>query len=154
MARLPRHIGEREVRTLASRTGWPKDAFVIEAIDDSAGPGNVVVIEVEYDGVTEVFTAFGAIRVPAERVATRAFRAFRRYHKAGVAVGTHLADQLLLLLAVAGEGSFATLPLTRHATTQIDLVERFLDVRVEVEETAAKARVVRVVCMRPDDPLE
>lgn len=141
VARLPRHIAEREVKTIASRTGWRRDAFSIEEIADSAGPGNVVLIEVECEHVTEVFTAFGAIRVPAEKVATRAFRAFQRYRKAGVAVGVNLADQLIPLLAVAGEGSFETLPLTRHATTQIDLVERFLDVRVEVEETPAGARV-------------
>ena len=47
-------------------------------------------------------------------------------------VGPHLADQLLLPLALAGRGTFRTAPLTRHATTNIDVIHQFLDVPVTV----------------------
>ena len=68
----------------------------------------------------------------------------RRYLDAGVPVGEHLADQLLLPLALAGSGAFATLPLSLHAATQIELVPRFLDVRIGVEEEADGRRVVHL----------
>lgn len=48
---------------------------------------------------------FGERGVPAERVAGRAVREMQAYLDAGVPVGEHLADQLLLLLALAGSGA-------------------------------------------------
>jgi RNA 3'-terminal phosphate cyclase (ATP) len=67
-------------------------------------------------------------------VAGRAVREMHTYLDAGVPVGEHLADQLLLLFALAGSGAFATLPLSGHATTQMDLIPRFLDVAIRVED--------------------
>ncbi len=144
IARLPRHIAERELKWIASRTNWPDECYVLEELTASQGPGNVVLIEVASEHVTEVFTAFGEIGVRAEAVAGRAVRALRRYQKAGVPVGEYLADQFLLPLALAGSGSFKTLPLSPHATTQIELIGRFLDVGVEVEQTASESCVVRI----------
>jgi RNA 3'-terminal phosphate cyclase (ATP) len=140
---LPRHIAERELSHVARETGWhPSSLELREA--DSPGPGNVLLLELESEAVTEVFTGFGEKGVPAEEVADRALREMRRYLDAGVPVGEHLADQLLLLLALAGSGTFATLPLSLHATTQIDLIPRFLDVRIEVEPGEGDRHVVRV----------
>ena len=39
-------------------------------------------------------------------------------------VGRHLADQLVLPLALAGGGSFRTLPPTQHTRTQLDIIPR------------------------------
>lgn len=93
-----------------------------------------MLLELESDAVTEVFSAIGERGVRAESVAEGAVQEMRRYLKAGVPVGEHLADQLLLLLALAGSGSFTTLPLSQHARTQIELIPRFLEVRIEVEK--------------------
>ncbi len=59
-------------------------------------------------------------------------KALRRYLAAGVPVGEHLADQLLLPLALAGGGAFTTQPLTRHATTQVALLRRLLGIPIEI----------------------
>ena len=61
---------------------------------------------------------------------------------ADVPVGTHLADQLLLPMAVAGCDSFRTLTLSRHATTNIETIGRFLDVAITVSQEARD--IVRV----------
>ena len=74
------------------------------------------------------------------RTAVAEYRAFRA---AGVAVEPHLADQLILPLALAGGGSFTTLPLAGHAATQLELVPRFLDVRLRTHE-AGDGMVVEV----------
>jgi RNA 3'-terminal phosphate cyclase (ATP) len=141
LSNLPRHVAERELKVVARETGWgPADLEVREVA--SPGPGNVLLLEVESEHVTEVFTGFGEKRVPAEAVAERALREMRRYLDAGVPVGEHLADQLLLPLALAGEGTFATLPLSLHATTQIDLIPRFLEVGIEVREEGGRVVVV------------
>jgi RNA 3'-terminal phosphate cyclase (ATP) len=48
------------------------------------------------------------------------------YLASGVPVGVHLADQLVLLLALPGGGSFTTLAPTDHSRTQLDLIRRSL----------------------------
>ena len=74
----------------------------------------------------------------AARVAGEA----RVYLESGVPVGQHLADQLLLPLALAGGGAFVTQALTEHAKTQIALLRqpRGTEVRVS-EEGAGRVRV-------------
>ena len=141
LARLPRGIAEREVQHLVRQTGWDPSCFEIREVD-SLGPGNTVLLELESEAVTEVFTGFGEIGVRAEAVAERAVQEMRRYLKAGVPVGEHLADQLLLPLSLAGSGSFTTVPLSLHAMTQIELIPRFLDVTIEVKrEERERCRV-------------
>jgi|SRR6185369_10227286 len=133
LANLAGHIADREVQTLGRLTSWDPASFEIRRVD-SAGPGNAVLLELESEAVTEVFTAIGEIGVSAEAVAERVMKEMRTYLAANVPVGEHLADQLLLPLALAGSGSYRTLPLSLHAKTQIELIPEFLDVRFEVVE--------------------
>jgi RNA 3'-terminal phosphate cyclase (ATP) len=90
-------------------------------------------VEVESERVTEVFTAFGERGVPAEAVAERAASAARRYLERGAAVGEYLADQILVPFAMARGGAFVTDELSSHATTNMEVIRRFLDVRFRVE---------------------
>jgi RNA 3'-terminal phosphate cyclase (ATP) len=142
LSKLPRRIGEREVGEAARETGWDPSRFEVREVG-ALGPGNAVVLEAESEQITEVASAIGERGVPAEDVARRAAHEMRRYLDAGVPVGEHLADQLLLLLALAGSGAFATLPLSGHSLTQIELIPRFLPVRIGVEEDGER-HIVRV----------
>jgi RNA 3'-terminal phosphate cyclase (ATP) len=130
IARLPRHIAEREVKVIEEKLGWPAECMTIEEIKTSPGPGNIVLIEVGCAEVTEVFAAFGERGVKAERVAQRAVDQAQRHLSANVPIGEHLADQLLLPLALAGHGAFTTLPPTAHTQTNIDVIRRFLNVDI------------------------
>jgi len=136
VSRLPRHIAEREVETVRRGLSWPADSVAVEEVP-SPGPGNVLLVEVESEQLTEVFSGFGQRGVSAEKVAHGVVREVRRYLEAGVPVGEHLADQLLLPLAVAGGGSFRTLAPSSHMTTNLQTLQHFLDVRVTCEEIAA-----------------
>ena len=64
--------------------------------------------------------------------------------EADVPVGVYLADQLLLPLAIAGKGSFMTLPLSRHSTTHIELVRQFLNIDVSVKKLDGVRCLVRI----------
>lgn len=44
-------------------------------------------------------------------------------------MGLHLAEQLIVPMAIAGGGVFRTVEPTEHTKTQLQLVPRFLDVR-------------------------
>lgn len=125
---LPRHIAERELSVAARKLPVAPVEPEIEEIRHSAGPGNVLMIELESDGHTEVFTGFGEKGVRAEAVAESAVAEARAYLDHGAPVGEHLADQLLLPMALAGGGAFLTGPLSRHAATNIEVIERFLPV--------------------------
>src|SRR6185503_15994114 len=81
----------------------------------------------------ELVSALGEKGLRAELVARRACDELAAFLDANVPVGEYLADQLVLPLAVAGGGRFRTMPLSRHTTTNIDTVGRFLDVAIRVE---------------------
>jgi RNA 3'-terminal phosphate cyclase (ATP) len=136
VANLPRSIAEREIARLAARLDWPSSAFSVATRADSAGPGNVVLVEIESDDVTEVFTGFGEKQVRAETVADRVAEEVSTYLAGGLLVGPHLADQLVLLLALARGGSFHTGAPSLHTRTQLAVVPRFLGPVVRGEEQA------------------
>jgi RNA 3'-terminal phosphate cyclase (ATP) len=147
VANLPRHIAEREVDAIARLSGWEEECFAIEEVA-AAGPGNVVLIELEHEHVTEVFSGVGQKGVKAETVASRAWKEVQTYLESGVAVGEHLADQLLLPLGLSawrcgGGGRFRTGPLSPHAQTHIEILRMFLEtsVRVEAEDGACLVTV-------------
>jgi RNA 3'-terminal phosphate cyclase (ATP) len=141
-SKIPAHVGEREAAVIGQELGWPQDAISRDTVD-AFGPGNAVVLEVEHEQVTEVFSAVGRRGVPAEQVAHAAVAEAGAYLASGAPIGTHLADQLLLPLALAGGGSFRSLAPTPHTTTQADVIRRFLDVPIAIEqESGAVWRVV------------
>lgn len=140
VSRLPRQIGDRELAVVRARLGWASDDLeVVVLAGDMPGPGNALLLEIESEHVTEVFTGFGQIAVRAETVAERAVPDARQYLAADVPVGPYLADQLLLPLALAGRGRFRTLPLTRHATTNIEVIRQFLGTAVNVARVSDTA---------------
>jgi RNA 3'-terminal phosphate cyclase (ATP) len=132
VARLPDHIAERELKVVEKKLGWTGDSLAVEQAHDSVGPGNIIMLEVAGHIVTEVFTAFGEKDVRAEAVAHKAVDEARAYLAAGVPVGPHLADQLLVPMAMAGSGRFRTVAPTRHTTTNIEVIQKFIDVAVSV----------------------
>ncbi len=133
VANLPFPIAQREARTAAEALGWDADAAVAHTLNGSPGPGNAVSIVVESKHVTEVFTGFGERGVRAELVATEAANEAKRYLESNAAVGEHLADQLLLPMALGDGGSFTTLPPSTHATTNIEILRKFVNVPIVVE---------------------
>lgn len=144
LSNLPRHIGERELDVVREKLGWSDPNLHIEELQRARGPGNIVLIEIVSQHVTEVFSSCGAQGIRAEAVANEAVQAARQYLKAGVPVGEYLADQILLPLALAGRGQFATLPLSLHSTTHIELIRRFVEINVAVESITPDACIVRV----------
>jgi RNA 3'-terminal phosphate cyclase (ATP) len=134
VAALPGEIAKRELQKVEKMLGWSGEQLQIRQLPNEWGPGNLLTLEIESEHVTEVFTGFGMKAVTAEAVADQAVQQARRYLAAKIPVGESLADQLLLPLALAGEGSFVTHSPTRHTKTNIEVITRFLPVRVAVAE--------------------
>jgi RNA 3'-terminal phosphate cyclase (ATP) len=148
VANLPGHIALREIETAAGILNWEKDCGKIDQTRNSAGPGNIVMIEIGTAEVTEIFSAFGQIGVTAEKVASSAASEARDYLATSAVAGEHLTDQLLLPLALAGAGSFTAAKINAHARTNMAVIAEFLPVQFETHQENAFTRVVVTGCSR------
>jgi RNA 3'-terminal phosphate cyclase (ATP) len=128
VANLSRSIGQRELEVVREQMGLAPEALAVEEVHGLPGPGNVLAIEMAMSHHTEIATAFGQKGVPAAAVAAAAVDEARDYLAAGEPVGRHLADQLIIPLAMAGGGRFRTGPPSRHTTTNVEVVRLFLPV--------------------------
>lgn len=78
-------------------------------------------------------SALGRPGLPSEKVAEAAVAELLSFMDNSVAVDRHLADQLLLPMALArGRGSYSTDYLTEHTTTNAALLRRWLDVDIQI----------------------
>lgn len=131
VSKLAMSIADRELRVIAEELDWPAECLHANKIENSPGPGNVVMIRIQCEHICELFTAFGKKGLPAEKVARQAAREAADYLALDAPVGPHLADQLLIPMALA-RGRFRTGPLTEHTKTNIEVIRRFLDVAIQV----------------------
>jgi RNA 3'-terminal phosphate cyclase (ATP) len=129
VAGIPPSIAMRELEELAQKLDWPRETLRPQVLQAAFGPGNVVVVEIEREDVTEVFSGFGEKGRRAEQVAADVAAEVRAYLNADVPVGPHLADQLVLLLAIGAGGAFRTQAPSGHLRTQVEIIERFLGTR-------------------------
>jgi RNA 3'-terminal phosphate cyclase (ATP) len=139
---LPFEVAERELRELSRLITIEAHEMRGESVQDPLGPGNVLIVEIESEGITEVFTGFGERGVAAEKVARDVGDQIRDYLRFDVPVGEHLADQLLVPMALAGGGAFRTSPPSRHTLTNVDVIRMFLDGNVQIErENSGSCRI-------------
>ncbi|HMV55002.1 MAG TPA: RNA 3'-terminal phosphate cyclase [Rhodocyclaceae bacterium] len=139
VAAIPGGVARRELDVVA-RAFSDIDAQIRE-LPAREGPGNALLLGFVHEHVTELFSGFGERGVSAETVAGRVVKAARAWLASGAAVGEHLADQLVMPLALAGGGSFTTHVQSSHLTTNLDVIARFLPVRAQVEQDGRGWRV-------------
>jgi RNA 3'-terminal phosphate cyclase (ATP) len=154
VAGLPEHIARRETARVLARLTWSPetaaDWWRDKRLERPQGPGNVVLVEIASEMVTEVFTGFGEKVVPAETVADAVVDEVREYLASDVPVGRHLADQLLIPFAMAvgqhagAAARYRTLPPTRHTTTNIAVIRTFLDVDIQLREVAPRSWEIQI----------
>lgn len=143
VSQIPEHVAEREVRTLAQHLA-DLPLQVETASVQSPGPGNVAMVTVHSAHVTETFTGFGERGVKAETIAHRLAGEVRKYVASGAPVGEHLADQLLIPLALGAGGEFRTAEPSLHTTTNLEVIERFLPGRLTLD-SSGDATTVRAL---------
>jgi RNA 3'-terminal phosphate cyclase (ATP) len=136
VSNLPESVADRELATVRKHLDWPQASMQSEIVE-ATGPGNIVMISAEFEHLTELATGFGQRGVPAEKVALQAAQYWRSYEQSSAATGEHLADQLLLPLALAGGGSFTTVEPTLHTTTNAEVIRRFLPVQFAISQTGS-----------------
>ena len=142
-AGLPAHIGLRELDVCRTKLGLTEKETKLVQLERH-GPGNVLTVFARSPQLTEIFTGFGERGVRAEEVAIRLVEQVREYLQSRALVGHHLADQLLIPLALSGGGRFLTTEPSLHTTTNIEVIGRFLDIAIDVSPFHRETWEVRV----------
>ncbi|MDA7978281.1 MAG: RNA 3'-terminal phosphate cyclase [Pirellulales bacterium] len=150
LAKLPRHIAQRELDTLAGQLGLPQVQCHVVEFDNCLSPGNVLYVECTDGRVTELLSVCGQRGVPAEDVAARLGVEVHQYLRGGGPVGPHLADQLLLPMAMGSGGAFDCSELTSHTTTNMEIIRKFVDVGFTVEKRSGGGARVQVSSAKPN----
>lgn len=143
IAGLPYDIAQREIEAAHKvLDDWPEETFAVRQLPEEQGPGNVLLIEAEFEKVTEIVSGFGKLGLPAHALAKTAAQRMRGYIESGAFAGPYLADQLLLPFALAAGGSFTTVKPSQHSLTAADIIERFLGRRCVFQNDAGRHRLM------------
>ncbi|MFC6835783.1 RNA 3'-terminal phosphate cyclase [Halomarina ordinaria] len=119
-------VADRQANAAAEALSAVGFSTTIEevAYDDTASPGSSLLLVGEYGGTRLGVDALGERGKPSEAVAADAVEAFEDLHEAGVVLDPHLADQLLVFLALAG-GDLLAPAMTDHLRTNCDVLSAF-----------------------------
>ncbi|MFC4542855.1 RNA 3'-terminal phosphate cyclase [Halosolutus amylolyticus] len=117
---------DRDGETDRSESDGAPDAIGerCETTAESRCPGSAIVIRVDHGTGVAGFSALGERGKPAERVGEDAADAANRWLDGTAPVDRHVADQLLVLLAVAG-GRVRVPAVTDHVDASCDLLRSF-----------------------------
>lgn len=127
---LPSHIPQRmERRAHNLLTGLGLKSRVKPVREGGAQPGAGLFLWRPQAG----FSALGEKGLPADKVADAAVADLREFMVNAAAVDHHLADQLLIPMALAqGTSHFSTNRLTLHTLTNIALLRQWLNVTITI----------------------
>ena len=134
VSNLPASIAERQLDTAISRLKRMRlrSENAIEQYS-SPGKGTVVFISLTAGKARAGFQSLGELKKRAEKVADDACDELEAYLASNTALDKHLADQLILPIALAsGNSRFTTCEITLHLLTNIAIVEQFLPVHFHV----------------------
>ena len=143
LANLPAHVASREAQALKHALHW-SHREVDEHEVEAHGPGNAVLARLRFANLTARFTAVGEVRKTAEAVAADCARQIERYLESDAPVCEHLADQLLLPLALGAGGRFRTGEPSEHTRTNAAIIARFLGEVVAFTKQADATWLVEV----------
>lgn len=137
-AGIAKSVAERELALLQKGLEWQDAQLHNVALRSNEGPGNALHTVLQFEHITEVVSAYGEKGVSAEHVADRVLKSTRHYLAQTAPVGEHLADQLMLPMAVActqgRAGRYWATCASEHATTNARIIEQFLPVRFGFEK--------------------
>jgi RNA 3'-terminal phosphate cyclase (ATP) len=147
VAGIPGRVAQRELECVGRAMNWGEDQLLIRGLPADQGPGNALMLTLEYEHATEVFTAFGEKSVTSEQVARQVVQRARHYLMSQAVFAEYLADQMMLPLALAGGGGFTLDEVSMHARTNAQVIETFLPVRFTFDK---QDRVDSCMVMRND----
>jgi len=144
LAGLEQHIAERERDELVMRLMISPEQIKINFLASDQGPGNVVLLRFFSGRRTEMFANFGERGKRAETVAHELAREAKNFARSRAQLDSHLADQILIYLALSGGGRFTTNYLSSHFHTNLEIIKRFIDLEAEIKAPAPDLSLVQI----------
>lgn len=134
VSNLPDHIAVRQRDWSIKRLAQFAPCVTIDLVKGkSIGRGTLVFLNAVFEHTQAGFSALGKRGKSAEQVADEACQALIDFMESRTTIDPHLADQLILPMALAkGDSRFTTSQITRHLTTNIWLLQQFFPDRFEV----------------------
>ncbi|MGL4419735.1 MAG: RNA 3'-terminal phosphate cyclase [Gemmataceae bacterium] len=134
VASLPESVAARQAEQLRrdlKQAGL--ESHIVEEVWDN-GPGTVAAVSLRQFDPPPAFVALGEKGVPAEKVAAAAVEELGEFLAAKATVDPHMADQLVLPLALAtGPSAFRTSCVTEHLITNCKTIQQFLPMQFEID---------------------
>ncbi len=134
---LSRKVSDREWIAFQKRVHWNSSQLTVTAVKGGNGPGNVMYARQPFANVTAVHASFGMRTVSSELVGAQLASAVRSYEATDAPVCEHLADQLMLPLALFSGGVYRCGQVTEHARTNAEVINLFLPGAVTIEPEGA-----------------
>jgi RNA 3'-phosphate cyclase len=143
---LPAHVAERQKASAEKALRNAGIAVSITAQTTRAAcAGSALTLWAEYEHAILGASALGALGKSAETVGEEAAAALLQEMKSDAAVDAHLCDQLIPYMALAeGRSRIAASKITRHALTNIFVVEQFLPVKFRVSGAEGSSGSIEV----------
>ncbi len=146
LSRVDPGIAAREVETVSRLlTGRGIDGLRVTEPEvpslDALGQVSALVLLLRHGSGCEVVSELGERGFAPGEAAARACQEAKEVIEAGVAVGPHLADQIILPMALAaarggGASAFATVKPTCHTETNMQTIRAFLPVELSARREA------------------
>ena len=144
VSNLPAHIPQRMTNRALNLLGMMEDALVdirpVRARGESTGAGSF--LAAEYRSGRGGVGILGKRGMPSEAVAEYAIDELHAFMDSQAAVDAHLADQIVIPLALAQGASEVTLQqVTPHLRTNVEVVRAFLERDITIDE---RKRLLRI----------
>ncbi|MCX7778765.1 MAG: RNA 3'-terminal phosphate cyclase [Patescibacteria group bacterium] len=140
VANLNFSIAERQKEAVLSIL---KNITIVKKIKtekiSALSPGTFIFLKAEFEDTLAGFSSLGAIGKPAEKVGQEAAKDFLAYFHSNKVLDPYLADQIVLYLALTKKPfAFTVSKITNHLLTHLWLLEKFLGVKIKVDQNENK----------------
>ncbi len=143
---LPLSIAERQreaALTILASQGVDAEIEILSV--STPGQGTFIFLKLETDNCVAGFSSLGERGKMAELVGGEGAKQFLDYYSTIACLDHHMADQIVLYLAVAQcESSFTTSMITNHLLTNLWVIEKFLGTCYEVKGEMGKPGTVTI----------
>ena len=145
VANLPISIAERQKNHLLAKFETRNSKFEIKSECDvvkALCPGTYLFMTAEFENILAGFSSLGARGKPAEKIADEVFEEFNNYYNRKEIFDPHLADQILIFLALSKRPfNFTATKITDHLLTNIWVINQFLpELKIEVQGNVIKLK--------------
>jgi len=101
---------------------------------DTFSPGSTTHIHAHCENSVLGSTTYGEKGKPAERIGEETARSLMKQINSNVCLDEHMADQIIIYMALAGDSKVSVAEITNHCKTNMWVIEKFLPVKFEVRD--------------------